>query len=245
MVAKKSKRSVLTLEVMPGLDGSELRPQVRVFVDGVGPFDEVAPEHLGFDPQDVLLGESPLHPILGGRRVAVYRCSCGQAGCGVIAPWIEFAADGERVIWSDFRNYTGVFGRPRPDVDPDAYDHRPRWDIDPITFDKSQYVDEIERAAADMSWEIPIRTTARLLDERLSGLGLLVPPGYRFSWVAAQRDDSICISFWDRNSNETTPQRMLRMTSAEADPKAAADDIAERLLATPAAEWLDRFGYFG
>ena len=44
------------------------------------------------------------------RRVAVYRCQCGEAGCGCAAPIIV-----ERngcVIWEDTRDVTGVYVDP-------------------------------------------------------------------------------------------------------------------------------------
>ena len=62
-----------------------------------------------FDPAKMLGPHSPLLPEDMGRRVAVYRCSCGEAGCGVIAPVIVASPDGTRISWVDFRDYVGVF----------------------------------------------------------------------------------------------------------------------------------------
>ncbi|MGZ0149556.1 hypothetical protein ACXJJ3_21000 [Kribbella sp. WER1] len=60
-------------------------PVMEIRVNGANPFEAVAPDWRGFDPADIL---GPLVPVEGGRRVAVYRCSCGEPGCGVIAPHI-------------------------------------------------------------------------------------------------------------------------------------------------------------
>ena len=53
-----------------------------------------APGRSGFDPRQILGAPFPLLPVDLGRRVAVYRCSCGQPGCGVIAPVIVPSPDG-------------------------------------------------------------------------------------------------------------------------------------------------------
>jgi hypothetical protein len=72
-------------------------PVVRVLVDGRDPFAAVAPGWRGFDPAEILGPDSPLLPADQGRRVAVYCCSCGEPGCGVIAPVIFPSPDGRRV----------------------------------------------------------------------------------------------------------------------------------------------------
>ena len=70
------------------VDGRPDWPVVRVLVDGQDPFAAVAPGWRGFDPAKMLGPRSPLLPADQGRRVAVYCCSCGEPGCGVIAPVI-------------------------------------------------------------------------------------------------------------------------------------------------------------
>jgi hypothetical protein len=146
-------------------------PVVRVRVDDRDPFAVVAPGWRGFDPAKMLGPRSPLLPAGQGRRVAVYCCSCGEPGCGVIAPVIVPSPDGRRVSWVDFRDYTGVFLGPDRRIGCD--DEGRRWDLPDLHFDREQYMAEIERAAADGSWETGRRRTARLLYERLEPLNLV------------------------------------------------------------------------
>jgi hypothetical protein len=71
---------------MAALNDRPDRPVVQILVDGRKAFADQLPGWQGFDPADMLGDQSPLLPEDLGRRVAVYRCSCGIAGCGVIAP---------------------------------------------------------------------------------------------------------------------------------------------------------------
>lgn len=80
-------------------------PNATILVDGVDPF---AGRMAGFDPGDIFGDDRPLLPDRVGRRVAVVRCTCGEAGCGVAAPEIRMSSEGV-VSWTDFRTYTGVF----------------------------------------------------------------------------------------------------------------------------------------
>ena len=80
---------------------------------------------------------SPLIPDDTGRRVAVCRCSCGEPGCGVIAPLIVASPDRQRISWVDFRNYVGVFAGP---VEPEAVNYEGElWALPDIHFGRDQY----------------------------------------------------------------------------------------------------------
>lgn len=214
-------------------------PTVTISIDGVNPFAEVAPEWGGFDPQDVLIEDSPLLPQHPPRRVGVWRCSCGIEGCGVIAPVIAATADGEWVTWSDPCDYTGVFVGPYP-VGPDPANGRP-WPLPTYRFAMSQYVAEVRRATADRSWESPRRATARLLTERLRGSEL--PAGLSFQRASPWKD-GYAVSY-QRNSTDPDQSRqvVLLMTSDETDSALAAQDMADRLLATPPEERDSRYGW--
>ena len=85
---------------------------LTIKVDGVDRFAAVASDWRGFDPGQMLGPLSPLIPEPFGRRVALCRCSCGEAGCGVMAPLIVESPDGRTISWLDFRDYVGVFGGP-------------------------------------------------------------------------------------------------------------------------------------
>jgi hypothetical protein len=155
--------SVLALE-FEVLDDRPDWPVLTVRVDGKDPFAKVAKDWQGFDPGKMLGPYSPLVPSDNGRRVAVYRCSCGEPGCGVIARFIVASSDGKRVSWVDFRDYVGGFVGP---VTQDVEDCDGKlWKLPAIHFDRDQYIAEVERASNDRSWETPRRQTARLLQER-------------------------------------------------------------------------------
>src|SRR5215813_2841054 len=219
-------------------------PVVRVLADGQDPFAAVAPGWRGFDPAEILGPHSPLLPVDQGRRVAVYRCSCGEPGCGVIAPVIVPSPDGRRVSWVDFRDYTGVFGG-GPVAELAGEDEGEPWDLPDLHFDREQYVAEIERTSRDDSWETGRRRTARLLYERLAPLKLVLPPGLGLAQAwPTWRADGVTLMF-ERHSHspwsEVRPQ-MLRLTSTLDDPGQAAQDMAQRLLSTSPDDWADSFG---
>jgi hypothetical protein len=221
-------------------------PVVRVLADGRDPFAAVAPDWRGFDPEKMLGPRSPLLPVDQGRRVAVYCCSCGEPGCGVIAPEIAASPDGRRVSWTDFRDYVGVFFDPVRSVS--VGDGKP-WDLPDLHFDRKQYVAEVKRAARDHSWETGRRRTARLVYERLAPLRVALPPDLALSWaVPAWRGDGVLVMF-ERPARAPRSavrgadrQRMLRLTSALADPEQAAADMTRRLLGASPADWADLFG---
>ena len=217
-------------------------PVVQVFVDGREAFVDQRPGWQGFDPADMLGDQSPLLPLDGGRRVAVYRCSCGIEGCGVIAPVIVPSPDGRRVSWVDFRNYVGVFAGPTAPGS-DRVDGRP-WPIRDLHFDRIQYIAEIRRASGDRSWETPGRVTARLVAAGLRARDVVLAPDLRLGWVApASEGDGVMLSFANRPSDpESFIQQVLCLSSGHSEPELAAQDILDRLQAVPTGEWGSRFG---
>lgn len=219
-------------------------PAVGILVDGRDPFVEVAPEWRGFDPASILGAASPLLPVEpAGRRVALRRCSCGEAGCGVIAPVIVASPDRRHVSWTDFRDYTGEFLRPT--VDDVLEDEGREWELPDLHFDREQYESEVRRIAADSSWETDRRRTARLVEERLGPMSLAMPPALSPRWVSpAWREDGVSLMFerFDRGEGLAAQQRLLVIASAHADPDEAAADIVDQLLSTPAERWGAAFG---
>jgi hypothetical protein len=218
-------------------------PVVRILADGRDPFAAVAPGWQGFDPAKILGPRSPLLPADLGRRVAVYRCSCGTAGCGVIAPAIVPSPDRHRVSWVDFRDYTGVFDDPIAELTAD--DAGRPWDLPDLHFDREQYIREVDRAAGDGSWETDRRKTARLLYERLEPLQLVLPPNLVLAWTSPPwRNEGVELSFHHTTGPpDEFRQQILRLTSTLRDPDLAAEDIAQQLLSTPPDNWADSFGY--
>ncbi len=236
-----ARMSVLAVEVRPHTNPDW--PQVRLLVDGTDIFEAAAPGWLGFDPDIVINGNrSPLLPCAEAERVAVQRCSCGEAGCGVIAPLIELSPDGRCVRWSDFRDYTGVFfgpstRHPQLDLVPSR-----QWGIPDLRFDREQYVAAITRAAEDRSWETPDRTTARLLYEQLEPLCPDSPRGLPLQAVYPGWDgDGIIARFGVESEDDTLDVEELRLISLRKEPAEAASEMAAQLLAIPPDEWLRTF----
>lgn len=236
-----SHTSVLTLDVQPRENPDW--PVVRILIDGSDPFAHIAPGWHGFDPDEILGQTSPLLPDGDSSRVALYRCVCGEAGCGVIAPTITRTVDGTHIRWSDFRNYTGEFSSPRP-IDPDALqpDTGRPWDLPERHFDATPYIAEVERASQDRTWESPARQTARLLRDQLTDRGLDLSPTLPLRAVVPAWDgDGMLVLFGRVHPDGRLDQTELRLTSADTDPHQAALDMAERLAATPRDEWTRTF----
>lgn len=235
--------SVLTLRV-EGRDTPDW-PVVRILVNGEDLFEQAAPGWGGFDPDDILGPTSPLLAPQGvGRRVAVYRCSCGEAGCGVIAPIITRSPHSPCVRWTDFRNYAGVFFHPLPAVGEDAEADnigRP-WGLPDLSFDLGLYTDEIERASQDRSWETPRRQTARLLEQRLCRMDLVLPTGLPLHRVMpAWEDDGYVVRFQRAYADGTIDQADIPLPGVREGPHSAAALLAARLRAVPVENWRATF----
>lgn len=218
-------------------------PVVTIRVDGEDPFKGVAESWRGFDPGEILGPSSPLLPDDNGRRVAVYRCSCGEPGCGVIAPVITSSASRGRVSWIDFRDYGGVFDGPTTG-DPEEFDGKP-WNLPDIHFDRDQYLAEVERVGNDRTWETPRRQTCRLLHEHLKPMDLVLPPDHTLRWISpAWAEEGVSLMF-EQVTHEPygIKQRMLHLTSARSDPAKAAKDMAEQLLSVDPEDWTRTFGH--
>ena len=245
--------SVLSLRFEVPEDGRPDWPVVAIRVNDQDPFATVAKDWKGFDPGDVLGPDSPLLPSdTGDKRIAVYRCSCGESGCGVIAPIVGTSLDRSRITWTDFRDFTGVFAGPLPDDEErfEQYEGK-RWRLPDFTFDYDQYVTEVQRATVDMSWETPRRQVARRVRERLHAIGAVLPPNLalRSTWPTFGTDEfSVDLVFFHstRIPERSAARQMLRIRSTEADPESAAADIVERLLSDRPDDWarLHGFSYF-
>jgi hypothetical protein len=219
-------------------DQPEDYPVVTILIDGQDSLALARPGYQGFDPDDILGAESPLLPVKPGRRVAVYRCSCGEPGCGVIAPRITHRTDGH-IIWTDFRDYTGVFAGPTVADEPGGGDHIRQASL---LFDAQQYTAEVARANADRSWESERRCTARLLRQTLAASRhVLLEAGYNLHWVGPMpNDDKICeISLTRRTP--TRDQLLLELTAPAGTPAQRAQAMADLLLGTPTAQWPTMF----
>jgi hypothetical protein len=228
------------------LDGRRDWPVVQILIDGREAFVDRLPGWQGFDPAKMLGSSSPLLPQYPGCRIAVYRCSCGIEGCGVVAPLIVRPPGSNRVSWVDFRDYTGVFTGPAlsDDDDGDGGEGTP-WDFQDVHFDLHQYLGEIARASADRSWETPGRVTARLVEGRLRAAKVVLPQGLILDWaMPAPYADGVMISFQNKPDSGTIfAQQILILASDHSEPGRAADDILGKLQQFPVTEWVSHFGW--
>lgn len=211
-------------------------PLVTILVDGEDVLaDAPGGPYIGFDPADILGHNSALLPTDPPRRVAVYRCCCGEPGCGVVAPLISEA--GGVISWSDFRDYTGVFARPDDDASTTTETRADGrgFGLSEICFESEQYRTEVLRACADRSWETERRKTARILHDHLrSGSAVLERRGYRLDWAALCADDPTAyrVSLWKANRQVVIE---VRANSGSSEEQAA--DMAHRLLRTDPDDW--------
>ena len=151
---------VSTLELR--IDVDDRIPIITILIDGRDRLGSLKGRFKGFDPEEIL-DSGALVPRDPPRRVAVYRCGeCGEAGCACVAPITE--RRGDKVVWSDFRDITGVFVHPLTNELPSGGITLGDWTI---TFDADQYLAELDRAASDRSWETAARRSARLLRKQL------------------------------------------------------------------------------
>lgn len=131
---------VLRLAVVPAVDvpGSDGEFLVEVYVNGVEMTSAGA--GLGMDPSDLLIPTNRLVVTPRPHRVPIARCECGVYGCG--ATDVTITGDGELVHW----------------------DWRIEVPMDRgVSFAAAQYQAEVERLAADYSWETAGRTAGRLV----------------------------------------------------------------------------------
>ena len=244
----------LRLEVVFPENGDD-RPRVLILVDGEDRLSHAGRrDWVGFDPLEVFASKEVLLPSDVPRRVAVYQCSCGEPGCGSLAPIIE--SDGENLVrWTDFQDFTGVFDGPNLFNDPE--DDDPFSDghpvaVDDLVFNRQQYEAEIVRAAADMSWESEGRATARLLGNLVRGQGAAL--------LKAENLDFVGVTFdWSSKGDPTWTMQLRPVLSAEASqsfremlmtlsavdgsPEEQARSLFEMLQDIPVSKWGSSFPY--
>ena len=205
-------------------------PSVTILVDGTDVIGR-ATGFQGFDPDDIFGRGSPLIPQDPPRRVAVYRCSCGEPGCGCAACVIT--QEGDIVRWSDFRDYTGVYARPLVQENPSEGTRQPVPDLE---FEAAQYLKAVRRASEDRSWETRRRRRARLLRDELVGMqSHFDAMGYSIGWVAPEWDNENGVQVELRIPNGQVVVRL--QADPRLDDEEAASEMAGRLVSTPERRW--------
>jgi hypothetical protein len=225
-------------------DASEITvPVTTILIDGEDLFSHSHSNgFVGFDPDKILGPDQPLLPVAPARRVAVYQCSCGEPGCGVVAPVIS-GTDTE-IRWTDFRDFTGEFDGPLSDEEPEEGRPLPIRDI---TFDAIQYAREVGRATADRSWETPTRTTARFLKEMLTDqTDALAELGLEIDWVfpSHRNTASVSVSFRDadhRYVEKPWGQIVVTLSASPGAPRDRATEMLGNLLSRAPEQWMTAF----
>ena len=165
----------LRLEIVPAGDDAGGGFALEVWVDDVEMTGSAA--GLGMDPYDLLVPTNRLVPERVPRTVPLARCGCGVYGCAETD--VEITRTPSSVRWRWLKQKPGR---------------------DLSEFDRTQYVEEVMRVAADHSWETRERTAGRLV---LVGLHR-TPLGHELQpdWVGSWRDDEllrVCLRHLDRH----------------------------------------------
>ncbi|MFF2147957.1 hypothetical protein [Kitasatospora sp. NPDC058190] len=162
--------------VVPPLGTRGAAVECRPIVDGRDILAEVFEEGPGEDPRYLLGPKSLLHATDTPREVRVAVAGCAEACCGAV--YVTIRHDGQHVVWSGWRNpLAEEVGLPE------------------LRFDVDQYEAEVDRAAADHSWEWPARTVARLLEGRLRE---------HTDWLAAWECELGAVSAWHWDPDQIT-----------------------------------------
>jgi hypothetical protein len=220
-------------------------PVTTILIDGEDLFSHSHSNgFVGFDPDKILGPDQPLLPVEPARRVAVYQCSCGEPGCGVVAPVISGSAT--EIRWTDFQDFTGRFNEPLSDEEPEEGRPLP---IPELTFEATQYAQEVGRVTADRSWETPTRTTARFLKEMLKDqTNALAELGLELDWVfpAHRRAASVSVSFRDvdhRYVEKPSSHIVVTLSANPGVPRDRATEMLGTLLAKAPEQWATAFSW--
>ncbi|MFE5943968.1 hypothetical protein [Streptomyces sp. NPDC056480] len=148
--------STLTLQHrIPGNWAADPWAEVRPLVDGADILGEVHPAGLAPSCRH-WRGPAESWPLAVSdepRRVMITEPDCTAGCCGAL--YVTMRREGDVVIWDSWEN-TSDNTHPVPPV---------------MCFDAARYEAELVRAATDRSWEGPLDTAARLLEQTLTDSG--------------------------------------------------------------------------
>ncbi|MFE6700840.1 hypothetical protein [Streptomyces sp. NPDC057718] len=148
--------STLTLRhAIPGPLAMEQSAEVRPFIDGRDVLREINPEGVSSCARREWPGaeEWELTALCEPRQVELSNNDCYTGCCGGV--FVTVQRQGDRVVWSSWLNTNDA----RVPVPADVH------------FDATQYDAEWARASADISWEEPVDTVARLVTRELADSG--------------------------------------------------------------------------
>lgn len=161
----------IEFRVFPSFETNDF--EMRLLVNEQDFIEKHWPDMMGMDPDDVLSLDI-LAPHDVPRTEMVVRCGCGVAGCGNAT--VRISREGDCVIWD---SWDGDRGNPPPGT---------------LTFGREQYLQALQQAISDTSWETSDRTAARLLSSMVDHKALV---SNNLSYQSASgriRDDVFTVS---------------------------------------------------
>ncbi|MER7848557.1 hypothetical protein ABTZ03_32000 [Kitasatospora sp. NPDC096077] len=168
--------NLLSLRIVVPPLGTEGSVECRPIVDGRDVLAEVFDAGPAEDPRFLLAPGTPLRATDTPRTVRLAEAHCADACCGGIS--VTVRREGRHVVWNGWRNPVAA-----------------SVDLPELRFDADRYEAELDRAAADHSWEWPARTVARLLEERVHG---------RTDWLTAWECELLSVSAWPSEPDRLT-----------------------------------------
>jgi hypothetical protein len=223
----------LLIDTRDWVHGAPSQPIVTILVDGQEIFARVAGQgYQGWHPAAILDPDmAPMLPRQPARRVGLYGWdSYYGPGEGCLAAVIEDR--GDRIIWSNLRDYCGPYDRPLPEDDPDPLGGK-HMGIADLAFDAAQYRAEVARVSAGLPWETGHTKTMRLL-ERFLGRekDRLARLGWKLDFV--QRGPS---GYWIAFTDADDVQTIVELDADPGPPAGRATAMASFLFTTPPPRW--------
>jgi hypothetical protein len=168
--------------------------QVRILVDGVDIIETFWGDDLGIDPVEFFAQPS----LRSDGELLISRCCCGVVGCGDGTVTVHMP--GDQVFWIS--------------------SNEPRFRH---AFQRDSYLEEVNRAYKDFSWENP----RRQMERRVSDLDFvpLFKNNLYFQWVSGRiQRQIISLSFFSTIENK---QRIVHLPWKSDDPHEAVGIVAE------------------
>ncbi|MFF5638818.1 hypothetical protein [Streptomyces sp. NPDC012825] len=176
--------NVLSLRHVPADPESwRAAARIRLLVDGVDVVETIHPDSDSSLFHEMLIGPPETWPLRAGdepRRVELSNDHCVTDCCGGVFVTVERC--GGLVVWT-WENTNDI----RVPLPPDSH------------FDADRYDAELDRFAADRSWEEPVDTAARLLARELIALDWhrrwnCLPPPRGLGVSVGSRDEEACVT---------------------------------------------------